>query len=268
VESEYLSSSSLDPEEALIMRRALLAQAYAALPRYASPAFWQMLEAGETPLEVVVRCLRHAVSCEDDQGRERILEIVFGRTCAINQRWSRSVLKNLPILGGERASVVNDLCADLYEILFRAILDHTRLFWEENFLHCLYFERKHVHQAFLFREGYWKNTQVKESTRVPRAVLESFDQSLSLAHDDYCALDVADEGAQRMLETIVDDEVLNLVLALPERLKAVILLKFWDGHTEKETAQILGVSDRTVRQRILVATELLRKSLAEEKVGG
>lgn len=251
------------------MRRALLAQAYAALPSSASPAFWQRLAAEETPLEVVVRCLRHAVSCEDDQGRERILEIVFCRTYTINQRWSRSALRNLPILGGERTSVVNDLCSDLYEFLFRALLDHTRLFWEENFLHCLYFERKHVYQAFLFREGYWKNTQVKQSSRVPRAVLESFDQPLSShSNGDYGSLEVADEGAQRMLETIVDDEVLNLVLALPERLKAVILLKFWDDRTEKETAQILGVSDRTVRQRILVATELLRKYLADAKVGG
>ncbi len=268
VDSENLSSVRLDSEEALMNRRMLLAQTYSALPRFASPAFWQMLKAGETPLEVVVRCLRHTVSCEDAQGRECIIEILFGRTYSSNQKWSQVVLKGLPILDGERTAVANDLCADLYERIFKAVLDPTRLFWEENFLHCLYFERKHVYQAFLFREGYWKNAHVKRSTRIPRTLLESFDQPVASMREGYDVFEVADEGAQRMLETVVNSEILNLVLTLPERLKAVILLKFWDGRTEKETAQILGISDRTVRHRILMATELLRKYLAEEKVGG
>jgi hypothetical protein len=268
VEGENVSSANLDPEEALARRRALLTRLFNTLPLYASPAFWQVLQAGETPLEVVVRCLRLAVSLKDDAGRERLLEIVFGRTYGMNQQWSQTILKSLPILAGERAAAANDLCADLYECVFKALLDPARLFWEENFLHCLYFERKHVYQAFLFREGYWKNTRVKQSTRIPRMLLERFDSPASFTNEGYAALDIVDESAQRLLETLVDDEMLHLVLTLPERLKAVILLKFWGDCTEKEAAQILGVTDRTVRHRILVATELLRKYLTEEKVGG
>ncbi|HTK11990.1 MAG TPA: sigma factor-like helix-turn-helix DNA-binding protein [Ktedonobacteraceae bacterium] len=268
MEGENVSSANYDPEEALARRRALLTRLFNALPLYASPAFWQVLEARETPLEVVARCLRLSVSLKDDPGRERLLEIVFARTYGMNQKWAQAALKNLPILTGERSSVVNDLCADLYECVFKALLDPTRLFWEENFLHCLYFERKHVYQAFLFREGYWKNTRIKQGTRVPRSLLERFDSPGSLTHEGYAMFDIVDEDAQRSLETLVNDEMLHLVLTLPERLKAVILLKFWGDCTEKEAAQILGVTDRTVRHRILVATELLRKYLTEEKVGG
>lgn len=267
MESENRSSASLDPEEVLAERQALIVQVFHALPLGDSPAFWQALREWETPLEVVVRCLRLAL--DDEQRRERLLEIIFSRLYKANQNWAQIALKNLPLLDGERDAIANDLCADLYENLFKALLDPTRYFWEESFLHCLYFERKHAYQEFLIREGYWKNARTRLGTRVPRALLERFDPPAPLfVAENYEPLNIVDEEAQRLFEALVNDEVLHLVLALPERLKAVILLRFWEERTEQEAAQILGVTDRTVRHRTFIATKLLRKYLTEKKVGG
>ncbi|TMD92363.1 MAG: sigma-70 family RNA polymerase sigma factor, partial [Chloroflexi bacterium] len=52
---------------------------------------------------------------------------------------------------------------------------------------------------------------------------------------------------------------------LPDKLKSVVLLVFWEGKTEKDTARILGISDRTVRNRLRDAFEVLRNALEPER---
>ena len=267
MESDLSSSSGLNSEETQARRRAFLAQAFSSLPRYASSAFWQELRAGETPLEIVVRCLRVAVALEDDEGRDKMLEILFGRTYRWNRQWAALALRKLPILDGERESVVSDLCADLYECLFKAILDPEKMFWEEGFLHCVYFERKHILKTFLLREGYWINLHARQGTRVPRFLMESVDRPATMLREGTDIFAIADENAQRMLERLVDDELLTLVQALPEHFKVVILLKFWAGRTEKEMAQSLGISVSAVHKRIETGMKQLRKQLQRE-IGG
>jgi DNA-directed RNA polymerase specialized sigma24 family protein len=52
---------------------------------------------------------------------------------------------------------------------------------------------------------------------------------------------------------------------LPDTLKPVVLLIFWEGRTEKETARVLKITDRTVRNRLQHALKILRNMLASER---
>src|SRR5438046_207279 len=60
---------------------------------------------------------------------------------------------------------------------------------------------------------------------------------------------------------LLRSDVCFLILNLPEKLKSVIWLIFWEGRTEKDAARILGVSDRTVRNRLHEALKSLRTML-------
>jgi hypothetical protein len=233
----------------------------ASIPDASSPAFWEIVARADMPLEVLVRSLRN---CKDSQGRDRLLQVIIQRTQTTNEYWAHNVLKHVSLQSDERCVLVCDLCADLYEALIRALLDPKRLFWEENFLHCLYFERKHVYRAFMMREGRWHDTHVKQSDRIPRVLLARLDQPLQQDDGEICMLDVEDEGAQSMLRAVEESDLLRLVLHLPSRLKMTILLIFWEGRSEKDTARVLGVSDRTVRNRIREALKLLRTFLQAE----
>src|SRR5690242_16229668 len=128
-------------DEGVVRRRIMLAQIYSSLPCYASTAFWCAIQAADIPLEVLVRCFRLAL--EDAQSHKRIIEIIFLRIQSMNEYWAANALKNVAVKTDERYALIGDLCADLYESMLRALMDPKRLFWEENFLHCLYFERKH-----------------------------------------------------------------------------------------------------------------------------
>lgn len=166
----------------------------------------------------------------------------------------------------EQAIYAHDLYADLCECVIRAILDSKRKFWEENFQHCLIFERKHVFQAFMIREGRWFAQHAHESTtrRIPRLLMTSLDQPLQHANGEMWEIEIVDEQAQKALLSVEQHDLPLLILNLPEKLKLVIWLLFWEGRTEKNVAHMLGVSDRTVRNRLQKALSLLRTRIESE----
>jgi RNA polymerase sigma factor (sigma-70 family) len=166
----------------------------------------------------------------------------------------------------ERWMCTHDLYADLCERVIRAIHDSKRLFWEENFQHCLCFERKHVYQAFMTREGRWYTQDANESgtRRIPRSLIGSLDQPVQHANGETWEIEIVDEQAQQALLSVEQHDLPLLILNLPEKLKPVIWLMFWEGRTEKNVAHILGVSDRTVRNRLQKALSLLRTGIESE----
>ena len=232
--------------ETIARHQARLAQLHANLPRYGSVAYWHIVEELDRrvalPLEVIVKCIRVASAYGDDAGRNRTLEILFRRIAYSNEHWAHSVLRTARLSESEQALLAHDLYADICEGVIRAIMDPTRLFWEENFLHCLSFERKHVYHAFMRREGRWYSIR-------RRAFLPL----------------VEDEVARKALLAVEQSDLFALIVGLPEKLKAVVLLIFWEERTEKDVAQILGITDRTVRNRLKHALHLLYQKLEPER---
>ncbi len=245
--------------------RQKFAQMYHSLPESGSPAFWNVVERADIPLEVLVLCLRNLTN---NHYRQRILHIIVQRTQIMNEYWAANVLKRVALHTSERATLICDLCADLYEHMLRALLDPGKLFWEENFLQCLYFERKHVYRSFMTREGRWRDARVTKSERVPRGLLQRLDQPISQAEGESYLLDLEDEHAQRMLQAVDAGDLLKLVLLLPAHLKAVVFLLYWEERSEKDIARILNISDRTVRNRIQAALKLLRGFFLDQMEDG
>jgi len=258
------------------------------LPAYGSIAFQQAIEEPDRqkaiPLEVLVTCVRLAVAYGDIAARNRIVEVILRRTQVENEYWTYSVLKYVRVSADERAMLADDLYADLCECLIRALLDPDRLFWEKNFQHCLRFERQHVYSAFMRREGRERlnagshlspkvveepnSVEADDNTvvprRIPRRLMYSLDAPLSLVDDESLELLIEDERAQEAFQAIERENVPRLLQRLPQKLKAVVWLIFWEGRTEKDTAQVLGITDRTVRNRLREALKLLRDTLEFE----
>lgn len=250
-------------------RRMYLSGVYHALPMYGTLPFWRCIEETNMqlalPLETLVTCARSAVAHGDEVGRNRILSVIIARTQSINERWAEEALARLPVLSEEREALISDVYADLCERIIRAVLDPTRGFWEEHFQHSLFFERKHVYKACLLREGWWQHelerAREEEAViprRVPRVLVESLDRPIITIDGDEQQMPIPDERAQQAFQAVEHADVPRLVMRLPEKLKAVIWLLFWEGRTEKETATILGVSDRTIRNRLQQALLYLR----------
>lgn len=66
---------------------------------------------------------------------------------------------------------------------------------------------------------------------------------------------------QMFPEETLDSPVLEAVLALPVRYKALIYLHYYEGYTVTEIGSILGQNPSTLRGRLARAKEILRKEL-------
>src|SRR5260370_37125269 len=97
--------------------------------------------------------------------------------------------------------------------------------------------------------------------RIPRMVIASIDQPVLHANGEFWEPDIQDEQAQQALLSVEQSDLPLLVLHLPEKLKAVILLIFWEGRTEKDTALIIGGTCQTVRNWVKAALEISRHNL-------
>lgn len=175
------------------------------------------------------------------------------------------MLKTLNLQAGEQYTLISDLYADLCECIMRALMDSARLFWEENFQHCLSFERRHVFRTFMTREGRWNGQHEKKTSRIPRLLLHSLDHPMQPLEEDVFEISIEDEMAQKALHAVEHSDLPRLILTLPDKLKAVVLLIFWEGRTEKDTALVLGITDRTVRYRLRDALDILRHKLEPER---
>lgn len=226
-------------------------------------AFQQLSEQTEVSLEALVRMFRTALVYGDEQGRDAVFSVLLSRMQTSNEYWAATALSSVCV--AERHALLYDLCADLHESIFRALLDPKRSFWEENFLYALQFERRHVYQAFMMREGCWHDRKVKRATRIPRSLVASLDRLVVPTNGDVCRLDVEDEKAHRMLLAVETSDLARQVMLLPPRLRAVLLQLYWEGLSEKETAQLLGVTERTVCNRKRKALAQLRAALNVEK---
>jgi len=74
-----------------------------------------------------------------------------------------------------------------------------------------------------------------------------------------------DDPAGRVVER---DAVVAMIAALPPRQRAVIALRFYEGSTDAEIADLLGCSEATVRSHASRALATLRGSSARGAVAG
>jgi len=78
------SETNVNNDHELVRRRAILAMEFQALPTYGSAAFWRLVEEPQSKLalslEVLVKCIRFAITQEDSAGKNRIFEMIFRRT--------------------------------------------------------------------------------------------------------------------------------------------------------------------------------------------
>lgn len=259
-----------DFDDELVKRRVALTNAYQALPAYGSDLFWHMIEEPDLkialPLEVLVKCARATIAYGDDIGRNRIIEVIFRRTQSSNEYWACHMLNSIHLGPDERNLLVHDLYADLCERVIHALIDIKRLFWEENFQHCLQFERKHAYQALMTREGRWYHQgDGTVARRIPRVLIDSLDQPVMHADGELREPEIEDERAQQALLSVEQSDLPLLILQLPEKLRSVIWLIFWEGRKEKDAAQILGITDRTIRNRLREALKSLRDIFDSEE---
>ncbi|HET8843085.1 MAG TPA: sigma factor-like helix-turn-helix DNA-binding protein, partial [Ktedonobacteraceae bacterium] len=110
----------------------------------------------------------------------------------------------------------------------------------------------------------WQKLTPGPSRRVPSILIESLERS-EREDEPGSLLDMPDRRAEQALLAVEQEEIATLVLRLPAYLRSVVWLIFWEDHTMKTVSRLLNISERTVRNRLRAALELLRAALESEQ---
>ncbi len=234
------------------------------IPSYNSTAFWTLAHDVQTPLELLVKMLRLDAISSDKRKRDDLFEIINGRIKRDNERWAYWKLQSVDVSYSELQSLQSDLCADLDFAIYRSLIDKEKHYWEEKFSVSLYFERKRIFSWFMQYERFWKPACVEQSVRIPRSQTISIDQVMQNLYRQDFPFDIEDDQAQKMMYSLELSYVWQCVLTIPHRLRVVVCLIYWNGKSNKEIAQLLHISDRTVRNRLHAAYKLLREALEDD----
>lgn len=171
-------------------------------------------------------------------------------------------------------SLMARICAGDHEAFAQLVRRHTRMFFAAAYRMCGHQEEAEdiVQEAFV---KLWKNPQswdpqagAKFSTWFYRVVTnQALDHMRkkrpqselpeTLGDDRPDALDLLEEG---QLQTSLEGAIQNL----PERQKAALNLCFYEGLSNKEAADILGVGVKALESLLMRAKAALREELGRK----
>lgn len=180
-----------------------------------------------------------------------LMDVQEGDPEASEQLWSevydslRLVARNK--LRGERADHTLSTTALVHEAYLK-IIDHTQVEWEDR----LHF--------FAMASRIMRNILIDYARR--RKAQKRGGDAPHIPLDD--AIVSADTSAETFLAL---DNALNQLAELDERIARVVEYRFFGGMQEKEIAELLNVSPRTVRRDWRKAKGWLSRALAEENNG-
>jgi RNA polymerase sigma factor (sigma-70 family) len=256
--------------ELVRLARERLAQEVASLPPWGSPLLWARLCVVAGPQAVSLGALAHylriAVRRGDAVRQRDLFTLLLRRVEAGNRHWAeRAVRRTAGLRGAEAEAIRDDLLQELALRLWTEVGRGAAEGWELFFSRALAYAQRHTAAAYMEQRGYW----VREGVARPNRVLPQLLARLRMDGDDG---EESAAGAQPADQTdhFSAAELADLraqVLALPERERVAVVLRYWQQAREDEIAAALGVTTRSVRNYLRGAYDRLRDAYGEVEGG-
>jgi RNA polymerase sigma factor (sigma-70 family) len=254
-----------EQDDYLAARQADFEQQFQALPSAGTAAYWQRVEtlgAGALPLEVLSRCLRERVRAGAKRDAERIFDVIIPRVRKTIQFWIKIFDSQTP--GGINQRVAEDLASECYFALWRELANAPETFLLKGFHKGLNRIVHHVAHAFLEQEGVWQRKGVKKPTRIPVTEQDSIDVSRD-EESTTGSLSLADSLSQPFREEEVRIDIEEFLAQLDPKSRQMFHVYFYAGYTQQEIADLLHITDKTVREHLKRIVDELRTYLGGEE---
>lgn len=243
-------------------RNAAIERRFLGLPTAASPAYWAALadtaQATRLELEILVMCARERLAAGARDHAEHALGLLWGRV----QGETRGLIEAAtPQRARNRAGIIEDIMQDCVTALWLEIAQKEETFLTRGFWRKLRFMIANTITQGLIAEGVRTRAGVKQAERVPQNQMDSASQPIT---PDGVELGqtIADSHAREAFDLV---ETRADLLAALKGLTAEQWTLFWNTITERltqtELAARLGVTDRTIRLRIVAMRTQVRKRL-------
>lgn len=249
-----------------------IAERFRTLPPAGTPAYWAAIEhldqTARLPLETVARALQERFRAGDAIGAHRIFETLMRRTeRALSQQARNVAAKN------RRADRAHDLMQTIVDTtllgIWQALTTKEKTFFTVGFWKALDYEFSHAVSSALAAEGVRLRGDPERGRRIPSAKLDSLDEQRGGPEDEGYTLDPPDQSAQAAFDRLQKlDDVRDLCAVLSPIQVAVLMKHMWQGYTQRETAEHLGITDRYVRMLIQQIRDAARRLWGRDEEDG
>jgi RNA polymerase sigma factor (sigma-70 family) len=242
-------------------RRADLDAQFQALPPVGSPGYWQRIEEQDAtqqrlPLEVLARCFRERIGSGVVGDANRIFGVIMRRIQAKVRPWAQQIARMAR--SGMTDQRREELEQECYMKLWEELGGNSRTFLLENFASGFTRLRQHVSHSYMQQESEWQRSDEVQPNRVPRAQVDSLDMALPSTEELPLSDLIGDPHAQDPFEQAELSDLMDQVRGLPPQ-ERLILLHSLTGERQEGTAARLGVTARTIRNRLKRILEELRR---------
>lgn len=254
------------PGEIIALARARRSFELGRLPGWSAaptPLFWQWLReraghtgrAGGLSSGTLVALLRQAARQRQMGAAKDIFVSLLERAEAGNAFWARRTVQRIARSVGMGPEMMDMLQEDLRQELTLRLWEELALRegegWELFFRRSIHFSRARVAARYLERHGYRPDQPVTlffadiaeiaaRATRQSAYAMREGDEGTALE-----ALALADPREAFTAADLAD--LRGYVERLPPRERAAVVLRYWRRAREREIAEALGVTPRTVR---------------------
>jgi RNA polymerase sigma factor (sigma-70 family) len=248
-------------DDSYATRRADLDAQFRALPPVGSPDYWQTVEAHDAqqqlPLEVLARSCRECFVAGAIADAQHICELLIRRVEGTVGPWAQRVAAMAR--SGMREQRRQELAQDCYLKLWEELSGNRRSYLLENFASAFNRLRQHVSHSYMEREGEWKRSDDVHPTRAPRGEMGSLDATPAGSDRLPLSETQADPKAQDAIERAELSDLMDHIMGLPLD-DRMILLRSLAGDGQEDIAADLGVTARTIRNRLKRAKdEVIRR---------
>lgn len=181
-----------------------------------------------------VRQIRAALDAGDRPAAGAHFVTLLQQSSASTERWLRRVIAMTPALHNASAYPVSeDLRQELALHVWERIAVRRDAAWEHRYWRALTYAQQHVGEDYMLKAGYWVDRRFAQTTR--GVALPLTDDHLTLAAPD--GLAAAELAA----------DVRAVVMRLPPKERAAVVLRYWGCMGEREIGEALGYTNRQVR---------------------
>ena len=247
-----------DHTEELRQRQLRMESLFSQLPPASSKAYWQQIENTETPIEVLIRCLRAQLAASRQRDASRIEELIVRRVQSTVALWARIVIRNSGALFS--STFDEDIQQQCFATLLLRMRDSSQAYLAIDFTYSLKRLFQNATQLVCEQAGLRTRKGVATPERVPRHQIDSLtrpDDGTELPDPAEMLADPRAERAFELAELIAD--LAEVVKQLSPRDKNIIYMSYWKDMSQKEIAEQLECTDRTVRYRLAEILPRLRR---------
>lgn len=258
-ETEEAAVSDEERTRPLIGEAEAYQRAFEGLPAAGTPAYWKQIADTQhpLPLEVLARCGRERYRSGYHADAQRVATVIYASIQHEVREFAQRVVR--PSWDAKHQDVASDLAQEIHLKVWEELTGEKESFLLTQFKPALIWIEKHAAHKVMEQLGEWSRRDVERGKHVPVAETVRINRPRTDDEGRQTEMPLADQRDEETYEQVETKVLLeDLLGSLNDDQRRLIYSAYYQDQTQEQIAAQLGITDRTVRNRLKTLLDELR----------